>query len=181
MSGHSHPATTHNPTRLPRGPCNWGGRFALLLPGDASWQFSCIGDACMVNLPVAELIRRYAAGETTPQLAATYGVAKSTISLRLKAAGVRLRGHGGNCRDPRGPLCTDRDGYLKSTGRNGQACAIQRACWEACHGPIPSGRIIHHIDGDRLNNDIANLECLTRPAHIALHGRKPNGQFNDAH
>ena len=33
----------------------------------------------------------------------------------------------------------------------------------------PEGHIIHHIDGDELNNDIKNLELLTRIEHLRVH------------
>lgn len=32
-----------------------------------------------------------------------------------------------------------------------------------------SGEVVHHIDGDRLNNDLENLELHTRSEHTALH------------
>ena len=43
-------------------------------------------------------------------------------------------------------------GYEWSNGR-----AVHRWVWEQKNGPIPSGGIIHHIDGDRTNNAIENL------------------------
>lgn len=44
--------------------------------------------------------------------------------------------------------------------------------WVAFRGPIPADHIINHIDGDRSNNALANLECISerpdvRPA-VAL-------------
>lgn len=35
---------------------------------------------------------------------------------------------------------------------------------------IPSNYVVHHVDGDKLNNDPANLELLTREEHMSLHG-----------
>lgn len=37
-----------------------------------------------------------------------------------------------------------------------------RMIYEQHHGPIPSGMIIWHIDHDRYNDDISNLEAITR-------------------
>ena len=37
-----------------------------------------------------------------------------------------------------------------------------REIWSAHYGAIPKGRVIWHIDTDPLNNDLANLECITR-------------------
>ncbi len=36
-----------------------------------------------------------------------------------------------------------------------------RVIWEMCHGNIPDGMCIDHIDGDGLNNRIDNLRAVT--------------------
>lgn len=41
-----------------------------------------------------------------------------------------------------------------------------RIVWEAVHGPIPDGLTINHIDGDKLNNRIENLELATMSDQI---------------
>jgi len=41
--------------------------------------------------------------------------------------------------------------------------------WERAHGPIPHGKLIHHVDDDTLNDAIENLECITRAEHVARH------------
>ena len=46
---------------------------------------------------------------------------------------------------------------------------LHREVWKAHHGPIPKGCIIHHRDGNPLNNDIDNLECVTRKQHGERH------------
>lgn len=46
---------------------------------------------------------------------------------------------------------------------------LHRDVWEFHNGPIPEGMHIHHIDGDTSNNDISNLECITRNAHWDEH------------
>jgi hypothetical protein len=35
--------------------------------------------------------------------------------------------------------------------------------------PVPKGYIIHHIDGDHFNNDINNLQLVTRAEHSRIH------------
>lgn len=42
--------------------------------------------------------------------------------------------------------------------------------WIKHNGIIPRGMIIHHIDGNSLNDDISNLAMVTRPAHFHIHG-----------
>jgi len=42
----------------------------------------------------------------------------------------------------------------------------------------PSIYHIHHINEDRLNNSIENLECLEKTAHLKLHSHKQQYNFN---
>lgn len=44
-----------------------------------------------------------------------------------------------------------------------------RRVWEAHNGPIPEGMLVHHKDHDKWNNDIANLELLSRVGHAEEH------------
>lgn len=41
--------------------------------------------------------------------------------------------------------------------------------WEAIHGPVPQGQLLHHKDRDTLNDSDQNLEPLDRPSHLAEH------------
>jgi len=43
--------------------------------------------------------------------------------------------------------------------------------WESVYGPLPKGYIILHKDGDRYNDDIDNLEAITR-AELLSRNRK---------
>lgn len=58
----------------------------------------------------------------------------------------------------------NKQGYMEDAG-----VLIHRAIYEAYYGEIPKGYIIHHKDGNKLNNSIENLECLTRAEHASLH------------
>lgn len=47
---------------------------------------------------------------------------------------------------------------------------VHRDVWQYYHGDIPEGDYeIHHIDHNKANNDIANLQLLTRTEHGCLH------------
>ena len=46
---------------------------------------------------------------------------------------------------------------------------LHRAIWESHNGPIAKGDHVHHIDGDRENNDISNLECKSGREHLSDH------------
>ena len=56
--------------------------------------------------------------------------------------------------------------YLNSMNRK----RIHRYVWEYYNGEIPEGYEIHHIDHDKSNNDISNLQLLTQKEHMKLHG-----------
>jgi len=47
---------------------------------------------------------------------------------------------------------------------------LHRAVWLAYHLSIPDGYHVHHIDGDRSNNQIENLLCLPADEHLREHG-----------
>jgi hypothetical protein len=47
---------------------------------------------------------------------------------------------------------------------------LHREVWKAAHGPIPDGHLIHHIDGNPLNNTLENLECIPARSHASRHG-----------
>jgi HNH endonuclease len=58
------------------------------------------------------------------------------------------------------------------TWRNGKRIAEHRATMEDHLGhPLSRGEIVHHIDGDPLNNNIENLMVMTRADHLILHLR----------
>lgn len=54
---------------------------------------------------------------------------------------------------------------------------LHREVWKFFNGSIPKGHIIHHIDLNKGNNRIENLQCLTKAAHAKIHadlaGTKP--------
>lgn len=62
-------------------------------------------------------------------------------------------------------ILTDK-GYYR---HNGLRKYMHRYVWEYYNGKIPSGYEVHHIDFDRSNNDISNLQLLTKKEHKKLH------------
>lgn len=53
---------------------------------------------------------------------------------------------------------------------------LHEEVWRDRNGPIQSGCVIHHADGNPLNNEPDNLVCLTASDHSALHFRE-NGPW----
>ncbi len=52
---------------------------------------------------------------------------------------------------------------------------LHRIIWEDHFGPIPEGFCIHHKDGNKENNDVFNLECISRKDHAKHHWDKDDG------
>ena len=44
-----------------------------------------------------------------------------------------------------------------------------RRVWRKHHGPVPVGLFIHHVDGNKQNNDIANLALIDALTHKRVH------------
>lgn len=53
--------------------------------------------------------------------------------------------------------------------REGRHVMAHVWAWEQVHGPVPDGYDLHHVDLNRLNNDLDNLQMLTRADHRRVH------------
>ena len=62
-----------------------------------------------------------------------------------------------------------KDGYWA----NMMPIHAHRWVWINHHGAIPKGMDIHHKDGDKSNNEIENLEMLSRSDHLKEHWKCP--------
>lgn len=61
------------------------------------------------------------------------------------------------------------DGYIQITSGPHKGKLLHRLIYEEVYGPIPKGYAIHHIDGDKTNNNPGNLMILTKSNHHRLH------------
>ncbi len=69
---------------------------------------------------------------------------------------------------------TTRDGYRNVVfqyERKTRNCRAHKLIWMHLRGPVPKGLEINHIDGDRQNNVVTNLEVVTpkENMHHAIH------------
>lgn len=53
----------------------------------------------------------------------------------------------------------------------GTTILMHRYVWEYYNCKIPKGYHVHHIDGDKGNNDISNLRLMKGAEHFSLHGK----------
>ena len=80
-------------------------------------------------------------------------------------------------RAAKGTGSISRDGYRRRRVADKKVME-HRFVWEQAYGPIPDGFLIHHKNGNKLDNRIDNLELYHRGEHTQYH--KPQ-RFADCH
>jgi hypothetical protein len=115
----------------------------------------------------------YQSGMSMADVAAEFGVTRQTVFMRFKRRGWETR-----------PLYSNRQpsevfngvvysfhpgiGYMRAT--TGARQLLHRAVWEHHNQrPVPDGWDVHHIDGNRLNNEPSNLQAMPKDEHARLH------------
>ena len=65
---------------------------------------------------------------------------------------------------------TSDDDYFRHSVK-GTTLLMHRYVWEFYNCKIPKGYHVHHIDGNKANNDISNLRLMKGSEHWELHGK----------
>lgn len=116
----------------------------------------------------------YLAGMSLAQVAKEIDSTRQAVFKAFKKRGLVLRGK--NFRpfqDYDGKRFTLRNnGYYSLT--TDDRSYMHRYVWRKENGPIPKGHDIHHINEDRSDNRIENLECIRKDLHTKKHGFKNN-------
>jgi hypothetical protein len=108
----------------------------------------------------------YLSGQSLGSVARAYGRTRQSVWQLF-------RYHGWERRPQRPPLPFIMYGgnkyTLRNTGyygkTNGKRTLLHRDVWEDAHGKIPKGWDVHHLDCDRENNALSNLEILPKAEH----------------
>lgn len=69
------------------------------------------------------------------------------------------------------------NGYARTPTSEGRRLA-HRAAWEKAHGPIPAGKQIHHVCGNRACINVDHLEVLEPAEHNGRHRKCEHGDVN---
>ena len=73
-------------------------------------------------------------------------------------------------KEPGKPYQSNGDMWIKPA--DGQRIMLyRRYVWEQYHGPLKPGQCISHKDGNKMNCDISNLECISR-RQLAIRNRR---------
>lgn len=62
--------------------------------------------------------------------------------------------------------------YLCGYYYQNNGARLHREVWKYHNGEIPKGYHVHHIDGNRTNNNIDNLSIITQEEHIKHHAKE---------
>ena len=84
-----------------------------------------------------------------------------------------------------GNVGINKAGYhiITSTKEGNLKKRVHRLIWEDWYGkPVPKGYVIHHINGDKTDNRIQNLQCVSNGNHIRFHHKgKKCKPFTEEH
>ena len=131
---------------------------------------SCIPDTKTTN----EMFSLYEEGYSISQVGKAFGVSRQSVFNRFKRSGKQLRS---KKKLPflmfNGKKYTLRkNGYLACT--DGSRSSMHRDVWCYHNGDISADHDIHHINGDKTDNRIENLEMLLKSEHTRKHGYRGN-------
>ena len=111
-------------------------------------------------------VRKVRFTEMTKDEYIAWNLAEGNIIADVDAGKVfRTRGPGGiKLDEPKEMPGSNKNGYKVVSIKNGDTkmqCRIHRIIWIAAHGIIPEGYVIDHINNDKTDNRLINLQILT--------------------
>lgn len=132
------------------------------------------------KVPTKELVELYRQEFSCCKIAEMFSMTRQSVWERLKRNKIRLRTkkllpfivYNGL------KFTISNTGYYRSTRRD-KHTSLHRYKYEKEVCKIPKGYDIHHIDCNKLNNDIENLECLPKSEHTRLYSPHHNQYKNN--
>lgn len=126
-----------------------------------------------------EIQQLYYDGYSCSQLAKMYGITRQSIHELLTRINTNFR------KTKQLPFVmydglkwtiSKTTGYYRSTTHRKTHVSLHRYVWEKHNGHIPNGYDIHHLDRDKTNNSIENLELISHSEHAGKYSTG-NNQF----
>jgi predicted DNA-binding protein YlxM (UPF0122 family) len=123
---------------------------------------------------VSKMYQEYKKGFSLEQVANMFGITRQSVYNVFKRRNYILRAknqlpyifHG------------DRKYTLRNTGYYADTLderqLLHRVVWEEVNGLIQEGYDIHHIDGDRSNSQLKNLELISHSEHSSVYANHQN-------
>ena len=123
-----------------------------------------------------KIIAMYKSGMTYREITKKTGLKRNAIRRRLDGAGFKrsmIRHRKDIINEASGRFFVDSMGYCRVRGtENDHGISKRRAVliMKAYIGSsIPKGHVVHHKDGNKLNDKIWNLKIRTRGSHLTVH------------
>lgn len=120
-----------------------------------------------------QMIKLYAEGYSYEELGKMYGFSRQAVWERLTTAGCESRGKKTLpfiMYDGIKWTVAKSHGYYRNTDRTTRGeLLLHRYKYIKEMGDIPDDWDVHHIDNDKLNNDIKNLTAMPKAEHTKLH------------
>jgi len=107
----------------------------------------------------------YQQGHSCGQVAEAFGVSRQTVFKRFQRQELKLR----KIKPLPFVMFQDKKYTMRANGyygcTKGKRGLLHIAVWESVNGKIPKGHDLHHIDHNKANNAIENLELYTKSEH----------------
>lgn len=91
----------------------------------------------------------------------------------------RMQALGGHAPNWKGGKTIDKKGYKRIWIEKIGYKKEHHVVWMRENGAIPKNFIIHHKDGDKLNNSLDNLECMSKKEHDKLNLSLRRNHYNN--
>jgi len=119
----------------------------------------------MQNEKYLEMYNLYQEGNSLSQVGKVYGMTRQSVYIGFKRRCYKLR----KKKELDYQIFDGVKFTLRNTGYLGKSFGdrqnMHRYVWEYHNGEIPKNHDIHHIDQERTNNNIKNLELYTKAEH----------------